>query len=89
MNFLANLLVIPRWGINGAAMTSSIAYLIVLLIVMGYYLRYTESRLRDVVLPKSTDIRSFVEPPHPDELSAPGHAANPPALSSRCVGGGR
>ena len=38
VNVLANIWVIPRWGINGASVTSSVAYWIVLVLVVREYL---------------------------------------------------
>jgi O-antigen/teichoic acid export membrane protein len=49
LNLGANLLVIPRWGIDGAAATSSIGYIIVLLLVLRFYVAWTGSRPRDLV----------------------------------------
>jgi O-antigen/teichoic acid export membrane protein len=58
-NFVANLFVIPRYGINGAAATSSVCYGLVYLLVLAYYLRWTESRLRNVLLLRKQDIRAL------------------------------
>jgi len=59
VNLGANLFVIPRWGINGAAVTSTVGYSIVLTLVLGYYLRSTGSRARDVLVLKSHDLRAL------------------------------
>jgi O-antigen/teichoic acid export membrane protein len=60
VNLGANLFVIPRWGINGAAVTSSVGYAVVLGLVLGYYLRWTHSRLGAVVLPRREDLRALL-----------------------------
>lgn len=48
-NLGANLLVIPRWGIEGAAVTSTIGYLIVFALVLRFYLAWTGTRPRALV----------------------------------------
>jgi O-antigen/teichoic acid export membrane protein len=50
-NLAANLVVIPRWGIDGAAVTSTLGYLLVLVLVIRFYLTWTGSRARDLVAP--------------------------------------
>lgn len=86
-NVLANLWVIPRWGIDGAAVTSSVAYSIVLALVLRHYGRSTRSRLRDVVLPGADDLRALVGLPRPKELPTHGDVATAPALSIQQMGG--
>jgi O-antigen/teichoic acid export membrane protein len=56
VNFGANIFVIPRYGINGAAVTSSVGYGIVLLLVGREYLRLTGSRIRDLVAFRRVDL---------------------------------
>jgi O-antigen/teichoic acid export membrane protein len=58
-NLVPNLLVIPRWGINGAAVTSSIGYTIVLSLVFGYYIRSTGSSPRQVLIVHTSDINAL------------------------------
>jgi O-antigen/teichoic acid export membrane protein len=59
VNVVANLFVIPRWGINGASVTSSVAYTIVFLLVLWYYRRATGSSLRDVLGTSAHDMRAL------------------------------
>ena len=59
VNVAANIFVIPRWGINGASVTSSVAYTVVLLLVLRYYTRSTGSRIADVFLTRRADVRAF------------------------------
>jgi O-antigen/teichoic acid export membrane protein len=56
VNLGANLYMIPRFGIDGAAATSSVGYLVVLLLVGRSYLRRTGSRLRDLVAFRRVDL---------------------------------
>lgn len=59
LNFVANLFVIPAFGIDGAAATSSVAYFVVLSMVMSYYLKSTGARMQDVMVPIAPDLRAF------------------------------
>jgi len=58
LNFVANLFAIPRWGINGAAITSSAAYVLVFLFALNSYLRSTNSRLAEVFVRPQTSPES-------------------------------
>ncbi|HKP89651.1 MAG TPA: polysaccharide biosynthesis C-terminal domain-containing protein [Thermoleophilaceae bacterium] len=59
VNIAANIFVIPRWGINGASVTSSVAYTVVLLLVLRYYTRSTRSKVADVFVTRRDDVRAF------------------------------
>jgi O-antigen/teichoic acid export membrane protein len=61
VNVVANLFVIPRWGINGASATSSAAYGLVFLLVLRYYRRVSGSTLRDVLGTTKDDIRALLD----------------------------
>jgi O-antigen/teichoic acid export membrane protein len=56
VNVVANLFVIPRWGIDGASATSSVCYILVLVVVLRFYMQRTNSTLRDVLLLRREDI---------------------------------
>jgi O-antigen/teichoic acid export membrane protein len=58
INLGANLFVIPRWGINGAAVTSSVGYIVVFLITLAFYSRWTKSGLSDVILVRRSDLNT-------------------------------
>jgi O-antigen/teichoic acid export membrane protein len=60
LNLGANFYAIPHWGINGAAVTSSVGYVVVLALVLGYYLRWTRARLTEVVVARRADFRALV-----------------------------
>jgi O-antigen/teichoic acid export membrane protein len=89
VNVLANIWVIPRWGIDGAAVTSSVGYSIVLALVLRHYLRATHSRLSDVAFATTEDVRALVGQPQPDDLETRGEVAPAHMLSIHRVGGGR
>jgi O-antigen/teichoic acid export membrane protein len=55
LNFVANLFVIPQWGINGASVTSSVGYGAVLLLVVRYYRRSTGASFRDLLVARRAD----------------------------------
>jgi O-antigen/teichoic acid export membrane protein len=59
LNIVANLWVIPEFGINGASVTSSAAYTAVLLLVLRDYLRRTDSRVSDVFWTRRADVRAL------------------------------
>lgn len=61
VNVVANVFVIPRWGINGASVTSSVAYTVVLLLVLRFYRRSTGSTLRQVLGTRWTDVQALVD----------------------------
>lgn len=48
---------IPRWGIAGAAMASSSAYMAVTILIVVMYRRLTGIRLRDLFIPRREDFR--------------------------------
>ena len=72
LNGAANLFVIPRWGITGAAATSSVAYCVVLVLIFRHYLTTTGSSLSDVALSQTADLRALIGA---DGESAPASAA--------------
>jgi len=56
-NVLLNLAWIPRYGILGASLASSVSYTLVTLIVLIAYLRISDSRLRDAIVLRKEDLR--------------------------------
>ena len=54
-----DLLLIPRWGINGAAVASSISYALTTLLVLGLYIHVSGNNIRDVLIPKRSDWRVY------------------------------
>jgi O-antigen/teichoic acid export membrane protein len=68
VNVVANLYVIPRWGINGASVTSSVGYASVLLLVVRYYRRSTGAGLREMLLARGADFRLLMRGRAPAEV---------------------
>jgi len=56
-NVFLNLAWIPRYGILGASLASSVSYTLVTLIVLVAYLRISDSRLRDAILLRKEDLQ--------------------------------
>ena len=57
VNVFLNLAWIPRYGILGASLASSVSYTVVTLIVLIAYLRISESRLRDAIVLRKEDLQ--------------------------------
>jgi len=58
VNLVANVLFIPFAGIYGAAIASSLAYLVYLVIYLWNYIKLTKLSIADIFIFKSTDIKS-------------------------------
>jgi Na+-driven multidrug efflux pump len=43
-------------GINGASIATSISYIVFTLMTLGFYIRYTQARVADILLLKRSDI---------------------------------
>lgn len=56
LNIGANLYAIPHWGIYGAAVTSSVAYCAVFLLLLSYYSRVTGSPLGNILALRREDV---------------------------------
>lgn len=70
ITIVANLLLIPIFGIVGAALASTLAYGTQTLLLLAIYTRQTGSRPRDLLLPRPADVRAIAQqlrkipPPH-------------------------
>lgn len=54
---------IPRIGINGASIATSLSYIIFTLMTIWFYIQYTQARWQDIIILKGSDIaqiRSFI-----------------------------
>jgi len=63
INLVLNISLIPKWGMYGAAIASSISYTFSFLLFCYFYIKESGERSRDVFLPKKTDfvlIREWV-----------------------------
>jgi len=57
VTLLGNYWLTPRMGVNGAALTSSIAYTVGAILMLSIYLRTTGERLRQVLIVSREDLR--------------------------------
>jgi len=58
-NISWNLLLIPRWGISGAAFASSIAYIVAALLVIGSFSKISQKSWSDILIIKKTDFQDY------------------------------
>lgn len=56
-NVLLNIVLIPRYGINGAAIATSISYTLNFVILVTAFVRLTGAPLVSLVIPRLDDIR--------------------------------
>lgn len=61
LNLVANALLIPRFGIMGAAMASSISYTVTALLMVVAFHRLTHQPLRDTLLVRRSDLRRVLD----------------------------
>lgn len=61
LNIGLNLLMIPRWGMVGAAIASSIAYLLWFFLIILYEQRKTKGAMLPVLIPSKQDWKDFWE----------------------------
>jgi O-antigen/teichoic acid export membrane protein len=57
VNIIANLILIPKLGVNGAALASSISYSFLTVTVIFVYSRLLHVRVGELLLPSSDDVR--------------------------------
>ena len=60
---ILDIYLIPRIGINGASIATSLSYIVGTLMTIWFYKRYTQARLLDIIILKRSDlalIRSFI-----------------------------
>jgi len=60
-NLILNVMMIPRYGINGAAISSSISYLLSTLILLAFFFHKTGLSPRDFLLPRIKDLGFLVQ----------------------------
>jgi O-antigen/teichoic acid export membrane protein len=56
VTIVLDIILIPRMGINGASIATSISYIVFTLMTLGFYIRYTQARVADILLLKRSDI---------------------------------
>ncbi|HEU5181641.1 MAG TPA: polysaccharide biosynthesis C-terminal domain-containing protein [Candidatus Polarisedimenticolia bacterium] len=58
-NVILNILWIPRYGILGASLASSVSYTLVTIVVLAAFVRLTRSKLRDALVLRREDLRAL------------------------------
>jgi len=61
ITILLDILLIPRLGISGAAIASSVAYIVTTVLFMYWFLRVTKLQLSFMILPRSSDAGLYVK----------------------------
>jgi len=59
INIVLNLLLIPTWGINGAALATGVGYVISAIIFLLYFNKITKIRVADMIFVKKNDLALF------------------------------
>lgn len=60
VNIPLNLLLIPKWGINGAAFASTVAYVLAAGIVLFAFLKISKNNLSDTIIIKLSDLKTYL-----------------------------
>jgi len=60
ITIILNIILIPQYGINGAALSTTISYNISLLIKVFIYCKVSDNSIADVLLVKKSDIRIYI-----------------------------
>jgi O-antigen/teichoic acid export membrane protein len=58
----ATFAVVNRWGIKGVSLVTSLAYFIMAVFLVAYYVRSTGGRLREVLIPTQEDLTVLIVP---------------------------
>jgi len=61
LNIILNIILIPFWGINGAALATTISYTIMFLVTIAFYIKESNNSLRDIILIKKEDFILYKE----------------------------
>jgi len=57
INILGFVILIPKFGVNGAALSVSISFLVIFLVITAYYVRLSKSSLGELFLVRQEDVR--------------------------------
>jgi O-antigen/teichoic acid export membrane protein len=59
VNFTLNIILIPRYGISGAAVSTAISYTLAALLLLFIFVRESGGSLRDTIMIRATDLASY------------------------------
>jgi len=57
LNLTFNFIMIPRWGMNGAAIASSLSYTFSFLAFLYFYIKESGEKSRNIFIPKKSDFQ--------------------------------
>ncbi len=55
LNIILNILFIPKWGINGAALATTVSYTVMFLTTLGFYIKTSGNKTTDIIFIKKDD----------------------------------
>lgn len=61
LNVSLNIIIIPMWGINGAAMSSTLSYFLMLVLMLRHCTKLTESSISNYILIRGEDIKQILK----------------------------
>jgi len=59
LNIILNIVWIPKWGIEGAALATAVSYFAVFIITVFVYTRISGNRMIDVIFPQKSDLALY------------------------------
>ncbi|MFA6190590.1 MAG: flippase [Candidatus Staskawiczbacteria bacterium] len=59
LNIILNLFWIPKWGINGAALATTVSYTVMFLVTIAIYIKVSGNKTRDIILIKKEDLITY------------------------------
>lgn len=62
INIPLNLILIPKWGINGAAIASTIAYLVSTVVIVNIFAKISGNSIRRILIIRKDDINMYIYP---------------------------
>jgi len=64
INIFLNILWIPKWGINGASLATTVSYTIMFLVTIIFYIKVSKNKIRDIIFIKKNDFKFYKEIAH-------------------------
>lgn len=64
LNIILNIFLIPKWGINGAALATTVSYTFMFMFTVVVYSRLSNNKILDIIFIKKDDIRLYKEIAH-------------------------
>lgn len=61
VNIILNLILIPKYGINGAALSTSVSYTLAFFLIMYFYSKISGNKVSDIIIPKYSDLIHYIK----------------------------